>query len=59
MKTGMSEVETLGSLGEQRIIARLNRFTLDHERLQMGIGDDSAVVSTPSDEHQVSPPMPP
>ena len=49
----MSELETLGSLGEQRIIARLNRFTLDHERLQMGIGDDSAVASTSSDEHQV------
>ena len=49
----MSEIETLGSLGEQRIIARLNRFTLNHERLQMGIGDDSAVASAPSDDHQV------
>lgn len=49
----MSKIETLGSLGEQRIIARLNRFALNHERLMIGIGDDCAVASTASDDHQV------
>lgn len=49
----MNEIETLGSLGEYLIIERLNKFARNHKRLKMGIGDDSAVASNSSDEHQI------
>jgi thiamine-monophosphate kinase len=45
--------DTLGELGEQRILARLGAFARNHEHLQMGIGDDSAVTSAVSGDHQV------
>ena len=38
--------ETLGALGEKRILERLRRYAKKHARLSVGIGDDSALTQS-------------